>query len=241
MNNILVYFSIKYDGNWDKIYKALEEKEKVSLEEITKIEEKIKEKNWIIKTIIDNDYPNSLKHSYKPPFVLWITGNLNLIKKNFICVTGNQCDRNSLQRIKKFIPEINKEYFLVTGSYKGLDENILENTKKGVMYILANGINSPWYNYEPKKEDILITEYPPNSKLSKEKLRNRNRLISSFGKSLILITSKKDGPINNLITNFLNLGKEVYCFPGEGTKEDGNSELIKQGAKLITNIEDVSN
>ena len=37
MNIILIYFSIKYDGEWDKIYKALEEKRK----------SKFKRYNWI--------------------------------------------------------------------------------------------------------------------------------------------------------------------------------------------------
>ncbi len=58
---------------------------------------------------------------------------------------------------------------------------------------------------------------------------------------LILFSSLKDGPINHLITNFLNLGKEIYCFPGDGSKQDGNSELIKQGANLITSIKDINN
>ena len=65
MNIILIYFSIKYKGDWDKIYKALEEKEKVSLEEITKTEENIKSNNWNIITIIDRDYPEKLKTAYK--------------------------------------------------------------------------------------------------------------------------------------------------------------------------------
>ena len=64
MNIILIYFSIKFKGDWDKIYKALEDKEKVTLKEITELEELIKKEKWNIITIIDKEYPEPLKQSY---------------------------------------------------------------------------------------------------------------------------------------------------------------------------------
>ena len=241
MNIILIFFSIKYKGDWDKIYQALENKEKVTLKEITDLEEKIKSEGWDIVTIIDKDYPEPLKQAYKPPFVIWLKGNRDLIKNRFISLTGNQHDDKSKERINKFLPEANKTHTIATASYKDVDEYILENNKDGHMYVLANGINEPYINTPAKESDLMITEYPPETSVSKDRLRNRNRILSAFAKSLVLFTSKKDGPINNLITNFLNLGKEVYCFPGDGSPEDGNSELIKQGANLITGIKDISN
>ena len=241
MNIILIYFSIKYKGDWDKIYKALEEKEKVSLEEITKTEEDIKSNNWNIITIIDRDYPEKLKTAYKPPFVIWLDGNKDLLKHNFISLTGNQENKMSNARIDNFVPEIEKSHRIVTSSFKGIDQKILSKSKEGNLYILANGIDDPYTNSSIKKDDLLITEYPPETPPSKDGFRNRNRIIAAFAKSIILFTSLKNGPINNLITNFLNLGKEVYCFPGDGSDDDGNSELIKQGANLITGIKDISN
>jgi DNA processing protein len=63
--------------------------------------------------------------------------------------------------------------------------------------------------------------------------------VASLSECLVLINSQKDGKILQLVAEFLNLGKEIYCFPGNGDKLDGNSELIKQGANLITNIKEV--
>lgn len=239
MNIILIYFSIKYKGDWDKIYKALEVKEKVTLKEITILEEKMKEKKWELITIIDKEYPSPLKQAYKPPFVIWLKGNKELIKNKFIALTGNQVDKMAKERIGKFVPEINKSYSIITASYKGIDKEVLEVENDGHMHVLASGIEDSYLKSTIK--DLIITEYPPTTKVSKDRLRNRNRIIAAFAKSLILFTSIKDGPINNLITNFLNLGKEIYCFPGDGSLEDGNSELIKQGANLITGIKDISN
>ncbi|WP_342264496.1 hypothetical protein [Spiroplasma endosymbiont of Clivina fossor] len=34
MEKVLLYFVIKYNGNWDKVYEALDQKEKIPLERI---------------------------------------------------------------------------------------------------------------------------------------------------------------------------------------------------------------
>ena len=73
MNVILIYFARKYKGDWDKIYEALEKKEKVSISEIKETEKWISETKLRIVTILDVDYPRKLKQAYKPPFVLWCT------------------------------------------------------------------------------------------------------------------------------------------------------------------------
>lgn len=241
MNIILIYFALKYKGDWDAIYKALEIKERVSLQEIRDVEEKIKNENWIIKTILDIDYPQKLKETYKPPFCVWLKGDINLLNSKFICATGNEIANIDQERIEKFVPEIIKSYALVTPSFKGADEIVNACSQKPILYVLANGINSPYANTEIRPIDLMITEYPPETHPTKDTFRNRNRIIASFADMLILFTSKKDGPINNLVTNFLNSGKEIYCFPGDGSDEDGNSELIKQGASLITSIKDINN
>lgn len=240
MNIILIYFAIKYKGDWDKIYKALEEKEKVTLDEIRELEDKLKSSKWQIITILDMNYPNKLKEAYKPPFVIWYKGDINLLNNKFICVTGNQVDDIAKDRVQKFVSEIEKNYLIINPSFKGIDEVVMSESQKTNLIILANGLNDPYLNHQIKSTDLIMSEYPEDVHVSKDRLRNRNRLIAAFAETLILFTSKKDGPINNLITNFLNLGKELYCFPGDGSEEDGNSELIKQGANLITSIKDIT-
>jgi DNA processing protein len=58
MREILLYFSIKYLGDWNKIYKALEDKEDVDYELVTKYA--VSNTDRFI-TILDNDYPVQLK------------------------------------------------------------------------------------------------------------------------------------------------------------------------------------
>ncbi|NQZ29304.1 MAG: hypothetical protein HRT98_02855 [Mycoplasmatales bacterium] len=64
MNIILIWFAIKYKGDWDKIYQALEEKEKISLRELKDLEAKMKKQDINAITILDLGYPNQLKKAY---------------------------------------------------------------------------------------------------------------------------------------------------------------------------------
>lgn len=241
MNIILIYFAIKYKGNWDDIYDALEKKERVSPEEIEILQKKIKEKKWKFITILDKNYPDNLKQAYKPPFIIWYKGNIELLKQNVICATGNDVTKETKTRITKFIPELIKSSLVVSMYYEGVDREIEKIIEKNAIYILASGLDETNSKIKNKKESLFITEYPEGTKLSKQRCKERNRLTASFGNILILFSSLKNGPINHLITNFLNLGKEIYCFPGDGSAKDGNSELIKQGANLITSIKDINN
>lgn len=73
MNIVLIAFYIKYEGDWDKIYNALERKEPVTIKTIEEVEKKVEkdiEAGNGYKTIIDKDYPDELKDVWKPPFVV---------------------------------------------------------------------------------------------------------------------------------------------------------------------------
>lgn len=237
MNIILIYFAIKYQGDWDKIYQALDSKEKVSLKEISELELKIKTEGWNIITLLDLDYPKRLKEAYKPPFVLWYKGDRRLLQESFIAFTGNQVSENVKEWVNQFLPEVTKCNYIVTNSFKGVDDLVALKSQKPLLYIEASGLDKA---KQVTKDDLQITEYPYGMSANADTYRNRNRLTSAFAQHLILLSSEKEGKINNLVSNFLNLGKEIYCFPGDGSQTDGNSELVKQGANLITSIKDIS-
>ena len=64
VEDILLYFSLKYKGQFDLIYKALERKERV--DESLK-EELFKTIKSSYTTIISDDYPQKLKYINCPP------------------------------------------------------------------------------------------------------------------------------------------------------------------------------
>jgi len=66
---ILLYLTLKYGNDWDKIYQAIRSREDIDYEDAEKVVDECP--NEYI-TILDEEYPEILKHTYKPPFVLLI-------------------------------------------------------------------------------------------------------------------------------------------------------------------------
>ncbi len=244
MNIILIWFAIKYKGDWDRIYQALEEKEKISLRELKDLELKMKNQDINAITILDLGYPNQLKKAYKPPFVLFYKGNLDILKRTFICASGNDLNLTVKKWINNSIEEVTHRHAIVSSIYKGVDQFVLKRIvekNKDLLVISANNVEEPFVatNIEAGEHILIVSEYPPKTNIKKERLKARNRIVAAFAESLVLFSSKKDGGIMNLVSQFLNQGKDIYCFPGTEEGEDGNTELIKQGANLITSIKDM--
>ena len=69
----------------------------------------------------------------------------------------------------------------------------------------------------------------------------RNRIISALSEALIVIEAK--GKSGTLITvDFaLEQGKDIYVVPGniDSLNSVGTNDLIKQGAKVLTKIDDI--
>ncbi len=85
MKDVILYFTLKYDGDWEKIYSAIEKKEQIPISELINIKDKLRY-NYI--SIIDYDYPDNLKEIYKPPFSIFWKGNNNLFKGKLISIFG---------------------------------------------------------------------------------------------------------------------------------------------------------
>ena len=67
--NLLAYLAVKYSQNWNDMFKAIKTKENVDYETIENTIATLKG-DYI--TIIDADYPEELKHIFRPPFVIFL-------------------------------------------------------------------------------------------------------------------------------------------------------------------------
>lgn len=239
MNIILVYFAIKYKGDWDAIYKALENKEKVSHDDIKALEEKLETEKWKFITIVDGNYPDKLKQAYKPPFCIFVKGDTELFKQKMIVASGDIAKGQTFEYINQSLEAIEKNHFIINPFFKGIDQYVYKNHKKPSVYVLSCGIDKIPEYLNATEKDLLVTEYPYGTSPKKDYFRNRNRIIASLSENLILYSTEKNSKINHLVNEFLNLGKDIFCFPGSGNEEEGNFDFIKQGARLITRVVDM--
>lgn len=66
---ILLYLTLKYGNDWDKIYSVIRNKEDIDYKDAEKV---CDEYPGEYITLLDKEYPEILKHTYHPPFVLLI-------------------------------------------------------------------------------------------------------------------------------------------------------------------------
>ncbi|WP_027332579.1 DNA-processing protein DprA [Mycoplasmopsis gallinarum] len=240
MNDLLIYFSHKYKGNNFEIFKALKNGESVNTNDLNNWKNIMSENQIEYITIFDEIYPKELKKAKYPPFVIYLKGNKELLKKNKIQIEADYVNDLCLKNLEKFKSILNSEHTLLISDFKGFNDVITifcDDNKINKILILAQGIENfqKNWNYE---DNLIISIYPAKTNPKYIRFKERNLLASELGKFLILLNSYQNSKLLNLVNYYLENNKEIYCFPGE-TYDDGNTELIKMGATMITHFADI--
>ena len=204
-------------------------------------------------TYKDRNYPKKLKQIFDYPLCLFYKGDINLLNKKSIGIVGSrQATDYGLAVAKNFSIELSKKGFtIVSGGARGIDTmaHIGAMKNKGNT-ILIKG-NSLEYIYPPENKNLeeeilsnnglLLSEYIVGTRPSKYSFPARNRIISGLADGVLVVEAgSKSGA---LITADLALGynREVYAIPGNITSKNslGTNILIKQGAKVVTEVNDI--
>lgn len=202
-------------------------------------------------TISDEAYPDSLRNIPDPPLVLYKKGALSL-KGNVIAVIGSRIATDEGKHLAEKIGDTLSclGITVVSGLARGIDASAHRGALKGqgkTIAVLGCGLNI-CYPSENRylfnkigEEGVLITEYGIGEKPLAGHFPERNRIIAGLAKGVLVVeASRRSG---SLITARLGMeyGKEVMAIPGNIFNEEskGTNALIKQGATLIENIEDI--
>ncbi|MFP5109799.1 DNA-processing protein DprA [Neobacillus sp. C211] len=204
-------------------------------------------------TILDKEYPPLLKEIYQPPWALFTKGDLSLLETDpkLAVVGSRQATQYGKNAIRLIFPGlIDKGVLIVSGLARGIDalahEYAIKNGGKTIA-VIAGG----FYHIYPKentslalemmKNQLVLSEYPPDTKPLRWHFPSRNRIISGLSKGTFIIEAKRKS--GSLITaNFaVNEGRDVFSLPGSifNPYSIGANELIQQGAKLVTGAEDI--
>ncbi len=247
MEKILLYFAFKYQGQFDKIYKAIIDKEEID-EEFLK--ENMEKMNCHYTTIVSDDYPEALKHIACPPFVLFYYGDLELLNKKTIGVIGMRRPSMYGEKVTQHLVKglVEEDYVIVSGMALGIDGIAAKEAMKNKGYsvaILGSGID---YCYparhrelyeELKKNHLVISEYPLDLKPEKWYFPARNRLIAGLSSALLVTEANLKSGTMITVGYALEQGKDVMCVPSDIFMSDGCNTLIQQGAKLVQNAKDI--
>lgn len=248
LEELVLYFSLKYEGDFQKIYEAVMSKEKVDEKLKKELMEKLKCKYV---TIFSEDYPEMLKQINCPPFVLFYYGDLKLLDTVTVAVEGtvNPTDYGKKATEKVVNELISKQYTVVSGLGLGVnaiahDVSIKNNGK--TIAILGSGIDNCYpkeninlYN-EIRSNHLLLSEYPFNVAPTRQNLMFRSRLISGLSKTVVLTEVEIKSPKVVTAGYALEQSKDIYCVPTSIDNEiNGCNDLIKNGANVYEKIDDL--
>ena len=214
--------------------------------------------NWLAQanntviTIHDPLYPKQLKEINSPPPLLFISGNKELLSQPQISIVGS---RNpsviGIQTAIEFAYSLAEYGFTITsGLALGIDAASHQgalNAGGSTIAVAGTGLDRvyPARNKalatDIAKTGALISEFPPGTAAKANHFPRRNRIISGLCIGLLVVEAAKQS--GSLITARMALedNREVFAIPGSihNPLARGCNALIKQGAKLVENTQDI--
>ncbi len=207
-------------------------------------------------TFENPNYPQILKEIHDPPMVLYYKGDLNNcnLNRTVAFVGSRNCSMNGKDSAKKVIKGFKgTDVCIVSGLAAGIDTvahtAAIENELKTIG-VIASGVdfvypssNKKLYQQIEEGSGVIFTEYFPTFEPIKFRFPQRNRIVSglSFGTVVVEAAIKSGALITANLT--LEQGRELMCIPGliSNPNTEGIYKLLKNGAAIVTNAEDVLN
>ena len=206
-------------------------------------------------TYEDEIYPENLRNIEDFPLLLFYKGSFDEInfERSISIVGSRKATESAKQNVRKIVSGfINTDITIISGLASGIDSmahiSALENNLKTAA-VIGSGLDFKYPSSNKKLYDeienngVILSEYPHSYEPLPVNFPQRNRIVTGLSKGVIIAEAKlKSGAM--ISARFaLEQGRELMCIPGLITNPncEGIYHLIKNGAGVITNTEDVLN
>jgi len=208
-----------------------------------------------ILTLCDDDYPAVLKELYDPPLCLYIRGRLPEFPDNAVAVVGSRRISSYGERMGRSIASdaAAAGFTVVSGLAYGMDtvaHTAVVDAAGTTVAVLGGGLkhihpkeNIPLARRIIETGGAVISEFPLDFPVSRTSFPRRNRIVAGLCRATIVVEAGTES--GALITARLAMenGRDVFAVPGhaDNPQAQGCHKLIKEGASLIENFDDVLN
>ena len=206
-----------------------------------------------ILAINDHIYPDRLRNIPDAPSKLYVEGNLNLLNSTSIAIIGSRnASENGKTLAKKFSYELSKVGItIISGLARGIDtiaHTSSYNQAGKTIAVLGCGFNNifPPENFTILKnivenDGLIISEYSPDTIISPNKFRDRNRIISGLSTAILVIEAKQKSGTGVTFNHALKQNRPVFALPHDINDSHGigTNRMLKKGAILITETIDI--
>lgn len=202
--------------------------------------------------IEDEDYPHWLGKIHDPPYLLYYRGDLSSLNELSIAIVGSR-RASSYGKTQSF--RLSRELAaqgitIVSGMARGIDteahKGALEAGGKTVA-VLGSGLNTIYppenkqlYN-QISQQGAVISEFPPHTHPEPGNFPMRNRVIAGLSQGVLVVEAQQRSGALITVDFALEQGRDVFAVPGpiNSKNSEGSNNLIKQGACLVSEINDI--
>jgi DNA processing protein len=195
-------------------------------------------------------YPALLKTIYDPPIGLYFCGPVR--PTNAIAVIGSRRPTlYGLQIAERLATGLAERGFcVVSGFARGIDTAVHRSVLKcggQTVAILGCGID---HVYPPENADLygqlrergaLVSEFRLGLRADRSHFPRRNRILSGISQAVVVVESDREGG-SMITTEYASEhNRHVFAVPGRIDSEmsRGCHQLIRNGATLVTSVEDI--
>lgn len=198
-------------------------------------------------------FPDKLKNIKDSPKKLYAKGNIDLLyEKNFAIVGTRRITEYGEKNCRFFAKELTlRNIPIVSGMAVGTDsiahKTCLENAGNTIA-VMGSGFgnifpksNLKLYEKIIDNNGLVITEFENEEKPLKENFPKRNRIVTAISEGILVIEAGYRSGTSITVNNAKIQGKNVFALPGklDSCVGIGVNKMIKNGAILTTNIEDI--
>jgi len=205
-----------------------------------------------IMTVLDPDYPESLLSLPDPPPVLYVKGVLLEEDAAAVAMVGTRtATPYGLNVAKQLSQELARcGVTVVSGLAEGIDGAAHEGALSAggrTIAVLGHGLT---FLYPPIHRGLaqritaagaLVSEFPMRMSPMKENFPRRNRLIAGLSLGVVVVEAPMASGALITAREAMEQGREVFAVPGpiSSPKSKGTHQLLKDGAKLVEEVNDI--
>jgi len=198
-------------------------------------------------------YPAPLAHIPDPPPFLYMKGQWVDADQTSVAIVGSrQASLYGQEVAERLAYDLAiRGITVVSGLARGIDaaahRGALNAGGGRTIAVLGNGLASI---YPPEHRELagriaargaLLSEYPMEAEAKPWHFPKRNRLISGLSLGVVVVEAAARSGALITADMALEQGREVFAVPGlvHAVTSQGTHALLKQGAKLVTSVDDI--
>ncbi|MBI5805006.1 DNA-protecting protein DprA [candidate division TA06 bacterium] len=200
----------------------------------------------------DPEFPENLKYFGDAPALLYVKGNFEPRDQKAVAVIGSRDPSPYGRNIAGNLAlELGKAGLtIVSGMARGIDTSAHLGALAAparTIAVLGCGVDIPYPKENQKLRDrvaaqgAVISEFPLGTEPEPGFFPSRNRIITGLSLGVVAVEARTDSGVFSSVRWAADQGRDVFAVPGpvNSATSQGTNQLIKQGAKLVSNARDI--